>query len=174
MSTQFEDEADSILKNAPEPDADAATIREHDDGGAAPPRRRGRPPGSGAGKKPKTNVVKFTPLKPDEYIDSAKAVNTVIFSTACIFVGTGDAWPQKEKEDIMDKALARYMSLKNYAPPPEMALIAAYAGYVHEIAQKETVKTGFLKRFGGIGLKFGFVRNFVEKIKNKLGKEKNK
>lgn len=174
MSSQFEDEAETILKNAPAPDAEASTIREAENGGAAAPRRRGRPPGSNKNKSVKTKTDAVPRIRGD-FDASAKAVNTVVFSLACVFTGTKEAWPENDKAEVMDKALSRYMEIKDYTPPPEAALLAAYAQYISDIAQKESVKAGIAKRFGGFKGKFAFISKIKAKFtKNNQSNEKGK
>lgn len=72
----------------------------------------------------------------------------------------------------MDKALSRYLEIKDYVAPPEVALISAYAAYFAAVSTNETVKNNFKKRFGGFAGKFGFLQKIANKFK-KPGNQKS-
>ena len=163
MSTVFEKEAAGIVKNQPQPDADATTIKEKQD--EPPKKKRGRPKGSSVKKKKVDNS--------EEYMSGAKAINTIVMSMTCAVTGTAEAWASQEKEIVMDKALARYLEIKNYDMPPELAIIAAYSAYFSEVAQKDKVRENVAKTYGG---KFGKIAAKFSSLKNKfkLKKKENK
>lgn len=176
--SKFETEAQQILNKAAAPDADAAVIKEviPDESGTG--RKRGP-----YKKRDKNGNVKKGGTKekidPAIYEQSAKAINTIVFSVTCGVCGTSDAWPEADRAKAMDLAAARYMETKNYVMPPEVILLQAYAQYFSEVSRKETVKENFVKRFGGWKGKIPFVTKFLQKrdemksrqLKLKLGKE---
>lgn len=147
VKNKFDTEAENIIKNAPKPDAEATTIRELSSDGDPTPekKKRGRP----VGWKPKNKKEKSdSGISAEEYEWSAKAINSLVFSTLCIAIGTADAWPEKEREELLDKSLTRYMTSKNYYVPPEVILLGGYAKYINSVFTKETVLEKLNQRFG--------------------------
>lgn len=177
--SKFEAEAQQILNKAAAPDADAAVIKEvipPDESGTGRKRGPYKKRNGGTSKKAQGAKEKIDPAL---YEQSAKAINTIVFSVACGVCGTSDAWPEADRAKAMDLAAARYMETKGYIMPPEVILLQAYAQYFSEVSQKETVKENFVKRFGGWKAKIPFVTKFLQKrdemksrqLKLKLGKD---
>ena len=161
MSSPFADEAKNIIANAPKPDADAKIIKElspvdsGDETIEKPKKKR-----KYTKRKTSTRITKAE----REHIErSARALNTFIFTSACAFLGTGEAWPEKDQEEVMDKALARYLEDKGYSIPPEIILFGAYSVYVKDLSVKPTIrekfaeKMGFIKKFKSVKF-WGFLK----------------
>lgn len=156
----LESEKSEILGNMSSPDAPKPPVPQ------TMPKKRGRPPINGAaspkGNKPQGITGK--PATEEETMQGAIAINTMVFTMAYVVTGAEDAFPEKEKAAAMDKALQRYMMMKGFTVPPEVALFAAYGIWVKELAGKDSVKKSLNARFGGIG---GKVKNFFSKFKKK-------
>lgn len=163
MSTGFIDDAAELVRNAPAPDAEAVTIKELGD----MPRKRGRPPKSGGVAPQKKNVKQKNPQEFMDFETGAKAINTAVFATACAFCGTSEAWPEVEREKVMDLALTRYLALKNVNIPAEFILLGAYAKYFGEVATNPKVQENFAVRFS-------FLKKvkFLERIGNWFSSKK--
>lgn len=142
MST-LKNEVSEILGNQSAPDAPLPPAPQTE-----PKRGRGRPPKSGVAPVVRKDTTKTGQTEAEAH-QGAVAINTAVFSIACVITGTGKAFPEKEKADIMDKALARYMSLKGIQVPAEVALVAVYGGWLKEISTNDEVKKSVQNRFGG-------------------------
>jgi len=167
---KFDKEAENIIQNAPKPDAEAQTIREVNDDNPAP-KKRGRPAGS-TNSAPKNKKEK-SGISKEEYEWSAKAINSMMFSLICVTVGTGDAWPEKEREALLDKSLTRYMEMKNYYVPPEIILLGGYARYMNDVLTKETVLEKINQRFGALK-KIRLINGVAEYFRKRKEAAKNK
>lgn len=164
MSKEFEKDAKSILDNAPAPDADAAVIKEVKEE-KEKPKKRGRPKGSTSKKTNKTKNENNPNLEA-----AAKAINGCVFGVTCSFFGTAEAWPSEERAEAVDKALERYLELKDIDIPPELILAGAYSLYLAEIAKKEEVQSSIKSKLVKFNLKsiFGKIKNiFKRKEKTK-------
>lgn len=101
-----------------------------------------------------------------EYLSSANGFNVMLFTLTSMYFGT-DAFPKAEKQKIMDKALTRYLQIKEIKTSPEIILITAYIGYIGELAKNDIIRKKVKEK---IGNKFSWIKN---KIGNKF-KRKNK
>jgi hypothetical protein len=148
MSTPFDNEAKNILDNAPKPDADASTIKEAGNFTPEPIKEVNAPVAKKPRKPRKPRKKKLNKEQAAAFYEGARGLNGLVFGLTCAFTGTGEAWPEDDKAEVMDKVLARYLEIKDYMPPAEIALLQAYGSYLSHVATNETVKQNVSKRFG--------------------------
>jgi hypothetical protein len=165
---KFDEEAKKMLSNAPKPDAEAGIIKEIPEKEETKPepkrdykaeykRRK-----TGGGRKKKSASGKNT--TDDVYYKSARAVNAIVFTSACAVTGTGAAFPPDEKAEVMDRALERYFELKDITVAPELILLAAYGEYLKHLTTDEEVVASASKRFGWVK-RIGWVNKIFSKFR---------
>lgn len=125
------------------------------------PRKRGRPSkNKGEGVQSSRKSTLAPDVSQADFEAGAKGLNTGIFILACSITGSAKAWPDDEKQKMMDKALTRYLEVKNKIPPAEIALLVAYGGWLKQVSTDPEIKVSTENRFGG---KLAKIKNLFKK-----------
>ena len=164
-------EADILINNAPEVSSDVLPVIENPAAsptGTAPalvdsPQvkgKRGRKPGSKNKNRPvapeieqreETNIADDMKIPPEQL---ARGFNQAYETILCITLGDDGELTESERINL-DKSLAVYMRVKNYDPPPGMALCMAYMAVTAAKIQKPKPKERFKMLWIGIKEKLG-------------------